>query len=85
MQKAKDALFKGNNNPCIRVAKYPPKYDKKYLKVEQVLEIRNYIINNQWRDPFFLTFYLLLLEIGERQSDLFGLHWKEPDNLELEV
>jgi|TARA_Y100000031_G_scaffold105491_1_gene116082 hypothetical protein len=22
MQKAKDALFKGNNNPCIRVAKY---------------------------------------------------------------
>tara|TARA_B100000959_G_scaffold13803_1_gene13640 strand:+ start:220 stop:1119 length:900 start_codon:yes stop_codon:yes gene_type:complete len=85
MQKAKDGLFKGNNNPCIRVAKYPPKYDKKYLKVEQVLEIRNYIINNQWRDPFFLTFYLLLLEIGERQSDLFGLHWKEPDNLELEV
>ena len=84
LQKAKDALFKGNNNPCIRVAKYPINYDKKYLHVEKVLEIRNYIVNNQWRDPHFLTYYMLLCEVGERPADIMGMHWKKPVNVELE-
>lgn len=84
MQKAKDGLYAGNNNPCIRVPKYPVNKDKKYLHVEKVLEIRNYIIENLWRDPHFLTYYALLLEVGERQSDLMGLYWKKPTNVKME-
>ena len=80
MQKAKDGLYKGNNNPCIRVSKNEVNKDKKYLHVEKVLEIRDYILQNQWRDPHFLTYYALLLECGERQSDLSGLYRKAPTN-----
>ena len=35
--------------------------DKKYLELNKVLEIRKYCMNEQWRDPHFLTFYMLLL------------------------
>ena len=84
MQKVKDGLYKGNNNPCIRVSKYEVNKDKKYLHVEKVLEIRDYILQNQWRDPHFLTYYALLLECGERQSDISGLYRKPPTNPVLE-
>ena len=30
--------------------------DKKYLELNKVLEIRKYCMNEQWRDPHFLTF-----------------------------
>ena len=80
MQKGKDRLYSGSNNPCIRVTKYAVNKDKKYLHVEKVIEIRDYIVENQWRDPHFLTYYMLLLECGERQSDLSGLYRKAPTN-----
>ena len=85
MQKVKDGLYQGDNNPCIRVSKYKTNKDKRYLHVEKVLEIRNYIIEEQWRDPHFLTHYGTLLEIGERVADIRGLQWKEPVNVTKEI
>ena len=80
-----DKLYKGTNNPCIRVAKYAVEKNKDFLDIEKVLEIRNYIINEQWRDPHFFTYYALLVECGERQSDLRGIYWSKPHNLKQEI
>lgn len=71
-------IWQGDQNPCFLIDKFPEKKDKKYLKIEKVLEIVNYIQNNLWRDPHFLTFYMILLDVGERLEDLFGLVWREP-------
>ena len=84
MQRVTDHLYKGSNNPCIRVTKYPIQKDKKYLELEKVREIMDYIKNNQFRDPHFLTYWALLVQVGERQSDKRGLYWKEPANVKLE-
>ena len=70
MQRVTDHLYKGSNNPCIRVTKYPIQRDKKYLEIEKVNEIMDYIKANQFRDPHFLTYWSLLIQVGERQSDL---------------
>ena len=35
-------------------------------------------MNEQWRDPHFLTFYMLLLEVGERLQDTFRIVWRKP-------
>jgi hypothetical protein len=59
MKRAVDRLFTGENNPCLRVSKYRETKDKKYLELIKVLEIRKYCMNEQWRDPHFLTFYML--------------------------
>tara|TARA_R110000796_G_scaffold62762_1_gene144730 strand:+ start:457 stop:1896 length:1440 start_codon:yes stop_codon:yes gene_type:complete len=66
-------------NPCLRVTKYEEHKDKRWIdSPAKILEIVKYCQDQQWRDPHFLTFYLLLLEYGERLSDSFGLVWKKP-------
>jgi len=80
MKRSTDRLYKGDNNPCLRVSKYQENKDKKHLVLNKVIEVRNYCLNEQWRDPHFLTFYALCLEIGERLSDLFRLVWHKPQS-----
>ena len=56
-------------NPCLRVAKYEEKKDKKYIdSTAKLLEVIKYATDQQWRDPQFLTFYLLQLV---RTYDIF--------------
>ena len=81
MKRSTDRLYKGDNNPCLRVSKYQESKDKKHLVLNKVVEVRDYCLNEQWRDPHFLTFYALLLEIGERLEDLFRLVWHKPRSL----
>ena len=81
MKRSVDRLYKGDNNPCLRVSKYQESKDKKHLVLNKVVEVRDYCLNEQWRDPHFLTFYALLLEIGERLEDLFRLVWHKPRSL----
>ena len=79
MNRKTNRLFLKDNNPCARIPKYQENKDKKYIdSIEKVLEMRNYCLNEQWRDPHFLTFYLQDLECGERLADLYGLAWQEP-------
>ena len=78
MKRSVDRLYKGDSNPCLRVSKYQESKDKKHLVLNKVVEVRNYCLNEQWRDPHFLTFYALCLEIGERLEDLFRLVWHKP-------
>jgi len=78
MKRSTDRLFPGDNNPCLRVSKYQESKDKKHLDINKVIEVRNYCINEQWRDPHFLTFYALCLEVGERLEDLFRIVKKKP-------
>ena len=58
--------------------KFEETKDKKYLELNKVLEIRNYCMNEQWRDPHFLTFYMLLMEVGERLQDNYRIVWRMP-------
>ncbi len=79
MKRTTSRLFHQEVNPCLRVDKYPEEPDKNYIDtIEKVLEIRNYCLAELWRDPHFLTFYLLNLECGERLEDLYGITWTEP-------
>ena len=79
MNRLTNRLFQKDSNPCLRIAKYQENKDKRFIdKIEKVLEIRSYCINEQWRDPHFLTFYCLDLECGERLTDLYGLAWNQP-------
>ena len=83
LRKPKGSLCKNNINPCQRVNKFSSQPDKRYLTAEKYLEIRSYIENNLFRDPLFFAYYILLVECGERQSDIRGLYWKAPlNNLE---
>ena len=69
-------------NPCLRVAKYEEKKDKKYIdSTAKLLEVIKYTTDQQWRDPHFLTFYLLQLEYGERLADSFGIAWNKPESI----
>ena len=69
-------------NPCLRVAKYEEKKDKKYIdSTAKLLEVIKYATDQQWRDPQFLTFYLLQLEYGERLADSFGIAWQKPASI----
>tara|TARA_Y100001951_G_scaffold62857_1_gene50220 strand:+ start:417 stop:1862 length:1446 start_codon:yes stop_codon:yes gene_type:complete len=78
MKRSTDRLFPGDNNPCLRVSKYQESKDKKHLDINKVIEVRNYCINEQWRDAHFLTFYALCLEVGERLEDLFRIVKQKP-------
>ena len=78
MKRSTARLYKGDSNPCLRVSKYQESKDKKHLVLNKVVEVRDYCLNEQWRDPHFLTFYALCLEIGERLEDLFRLVWHKP-------
>ena len=78
MKRAIHRLYPGENNPCLRISKYQETKDKRYLELNKVLEIRKYCMNEQWRDPHFLTFYMLLLEVGERLQDTFRIVWRKP-------
>ena len=78
MKRAVTRLYQGENNPCLRITKYQEGKDKRFLELNKVLEIRKYCMNEQWRDPHFLTFYMLLLEVGERLQDMFQLVWRMP-------
>ncbi len=79
-KRGKDRLFKGVN-PCLRIEKFPETTDKKFLEIEKVLEIRNYIMQELWRDPHFLALYMVLLEVGEREVDIFELVWNKPSTV----
>ena len=79
MRRSVTRLYPGENNPCLRITKYQETKDKKYLELNKVLEIKNYCTNEQWRDPHFLTFYMLLLEFGERLQDAYAIMWRKPD------
>ena len=79
-KRGKDRLFKGVN-PCLRIEKFPETKDKKFLEIEKVLEIRDYIIQELWRDPHFLALYMLLMEVGEREVDIFELVWNKPTTI----
>ena len=69
-------------NPCLRIAKYTENKDKAFIEdLPKVLEIVKYCNEQLYRDPQFLCFILLLLEIGERLEDCFGLAWKKPINI----
>ena len=78
MKRSIDRLYPGEHNPCLRISKYQETKDKKYLELNKVLEIRNYCMNEQWRDPHFLTFYMLLMEVGERLQDNYRIVWRMP-------
>ena len=78
MNRGGSKLWQQDYNPCYGIPKFAENKDKKYLKIEKVLEIMDYIKSNLFRDPHFLTYYMLLLDIGERQSDVMGLTWREP-------
>jgi hypothetical protein len=80
LRKPKNNLCKNNINPCQRVNKYKINADKRYIKAEQYIELRNYVFNNFWREPHFFAYYVLLVECGERQSDLMGLYWKSAED-----
>lgn len=79
MKRSVARLYPGENNPCLRITKYQETKDKRYLELNKVLEIKNYCTNEQWRDPHFFTFYILLLEFGERLRDAYGIMWRKPD------
>ena len=79
MKRAVTRLYTGENNPCLRITKYQETKDKKFLELNKVLEIENYCTNEQWRDPHFLTFYMLCLEFGERLQDAYAIVWRKPD------
>ena len=79
MKRSIDRLYPGEHNPCLRISKYQETKDKKYLELNKVLEIRNYCVNEQWRDPHFLSFYVLDLEFGERLQDAYAIAWRKPD------
>ena len=79
-KRGKDRLFKGVN-PCLRIEKFPETKDKKFLEIEKVLEIRNYIMEELWRDPHFLALYMTLMEVGEREVDVFELVWNKPSTI----
>lgn len=82
LKKPKDSLLaKDKGNPCIRIAKYEIQKDKKYIDLEKIEKIKNYLLNEQWRDPHFNTYVYCLLDSGERQSDWNGTYWKKPNNL----
>ena len=82
LKKPKDYLLaKDKGNPCIRIAKYEIQKDKKYIDLEKIEKIKNYLLNEQWRDPHFNTYVYCLLDSGERQSDWNGTYWKKPNNL----
>ena len=86
MSRSHKQLYHGTNNPCLRVKKYAINKDKKFIDIEKVLEIRSYILNNIHKTntiftAHFLSFYLTMLEVGERQEDLFGMYWKKPTNI----
>ena len=82
LNKHKDFLLsKSINNPCVRIAKYETKKDKKYIDIEKIDKIKNYLLNEQWRDPHFNTYTYCLLDSGERRSDWNGTYWKKPNNL----
>ena len=81
MKRSTDRLYKGDNNPCLRISNYQESKDKKHLVLNKVIEVRSYCLNEQWRDAHFLTFYALCFEIGERLEDLFRLVWHKPRSL----
>ena len=79
MNRKTNRLYLKDNNPCLRIDKFPELADKGYIDtIEKVLEVRNYCLNETWRDPHFLSFYCLNLECGERLTDLYGLAWNKP-------
>tara|TARA_R100000231_G_scaffold102407_2_gene76114 strand:- start:293 stop:1114 length:822 start_codon:yes stop_codon:yes gene_type:complete len=78
MDRGGSKLWQKDHNPCYGINKFIENKDKKFLKIEKVLEIINYIKNNLYRDPHFLTYYMLLLDIGERPADVMGIKWQEP-------
>ena len=79
MNRLTNRLYQKDNNVCLRIPKYQENKDKRFIDtIEKVLEMRSYCINEQWRDPHFLTYYCLDLECGERLTDLFGLAWNQP-------
>jgi len=87
MTLAANRLYKGTNNPCLRVVKYEVKKDKRHLDLDKVLEIRSYIENNLHKNtsiftPHFQAYQIVLVENGERQEDIEGLYWKKPNNVE---
>ena len=82
LNKHKDFLLsKSVSNPCVRIAKYEIAKDKKYIDIEKIEKIKNYLLNEQWRDPHFNTYMYCLLDSGERQSDWNGTYWKKPNNI----
>ena len=81
MKRSVDRLYPGDQNPCLKISKFQETKDKKHLALNKVLEVRNYCIEEQWRDAHFLTFYLLCLEVGERLADLYGVVWEKPKSL----
>ena len=69
-------------NPCLRVPKYEEKKDKRWIdSTSKLFEIVKYCREQQWRDPQYLTFYLLQLEYGERLVDGYAIAWRKPDSL----
>ena len=78
MKRSTARLYKGDSNPCLRISKYQETKDKNYLQQNILKEIRNYCLNEIWRDSHFLTFYMVTLEVGERPEDLYRLVWHKP-------
>ncbi len=78
MKRSTARLYKGDSNPCLRISKYQETKDKNYLQENILKEIRDYCLNETWRDPHFLTFYMITLEVGERLEDLYKLVWQKP-------
>jgi len=74
----KKKLFKGIN-PCDSVAKFPEQKIKAKLGEDQTTKILDHCKSKAFEsDPQFLCFIGLMLLLGKRQSELYGLRWKEP-------
>jgi len=74
----KQKLFRGEN-PCDLVTKFQEQKIKAKLPDDQVVKVMNHCKSKAFEsDPQFLCFIALLLLLGKRQSELYGLRWKEP-------
>ena len=76
-----NSMYEKDHNPCLGIAKFEEKKDKKNIPLDKVLKIVSYIENNLWREPHPLAFHSTSLELGERQSDGHGLAWRKPDSV----
>jgi len=69
-------------NPCLRIPKYQEQKNKAFINtMEKVMEVTKYLDEQLWREPHFYTFYRLLLEIGERLADNYGVAWEKPKSI----
>jgi|TARA_Y100000294_G_C8565423_1_gene340641 integrase len=76
----KSKRFTGTN-PCSSIIKFPERKIKSKLTDDDVEKIMNHCKGKAFDyDPFFCCYVALILLLGKRPVELFGLRWKQPYN-----